>query len=396
MRINGLLRAFRSVRSRLQAGLGQEELNQLREDVRSIVQTVEEICARHGMTPDQLPGPSRRVYKFLEELDAGRLPPAGPPGGSNIDDGSPRSRPALRNVRRCGDYLADRFWRQLPLLSRSADSRKQLQADIGRHVAAIEGICAQQKVAPGALEPPSRQVYCWLKFLMSEENLSAHLAALERAQAALGELQPTLSHPVTVHLLNMGALWRKRHYSNLVLVKISEGFVSADSEIWEALMKTLFHGKDQGANELLREFVASEEYSEVLCELESFADSTGLSSQGCVHNLEESFARVNAAYFGGGMARPRLVWNRALTGRKFGHYRPSTDTVMLSVSLDVPEAPASVVEFVMYHELLHKKHGITVVNGRRLAHTAAFRAEERQFAGYGEAERVLNELAREH
>jgi len=392
MRISGLLRAFRSVRSRLQAGLGPEELKQLTVDVKSIVQRVEQICARHGITPDQLPRPSRRVYKFLTELAAGHLPAGAP----TVDRGLPRSRPALRNVRRCGDHLAERLWQQLPLLVTSADARKQLQADMGRHVATIEGICAQQKAAPGALEPPSRHVYCWLKFLISEENLSAHLAALERAKAALGELQPALSHPVSVHLLNLGVLWRKRHYRNLVLVKVSEGFVSADADIWKALMKTLLHGKDHGANGLLREFVISEEYREVLCELESFADSTGLSSQGCVHNLEESFARVNAAYFGGTMAKPRLVWNRAITGRKFGHYRPSTDTVMLSVSLDVPEAPASVVDFVMYHELLHKRHGITVVNGRRLAHTPAFRAEERQFAEYGEAERVLNDLARKH
>jgi hypothetical protein len=71
MRIKGLLRSFRWVRSRLQAGLGPDELKRLREDVRSIVQSVEQICARHGQTPDQLPGPSRRVYAFMKEVEAG-------------------------------------------------------------------------------------------------------------------------------------------------------------------------------------------------------------------------------------------------------------------------------------------------------------------------------------
>jgi predicted metal-dependent hydrolase len=66
---------------------------------------------------------------------------------------------------------------------------------------------------------------------------------------------------------------------------------------------------------------------------------------------------------------------------------------MISVTLDAASVPASLVDFVMYHELLHKKHGSLIVNGRRLAHSPAFRADERQFAGYEEAERLLRELA---
>jgi hypothetical protein len=47
----------------------------------------------------------------------------------------------------------------------------------------------------------------------------------------------------------------------------------------------------------------------------------------------------------------------------------------------------------MYHELLHKKHGVRTVNGRQLAHSPSFRADERQFAEYDEAKRHLDELA---
>jgi hypothetical protein len=143
---------------------------------------------------------------------------------------------------------------------------------------------------------------------------------------------------------------------------------------------------------LLKKF----DFSEVLCEIESLAESTNLPTQGYVHDLEASFARVNATYFAGRMARPKLVWNRTLTGRKFGHFRRSADTVMLSVSLDAPDVPEFVVDFVMYHELLPKKHGVAIINGRRVAHGAAYRAEERQFANYHEAERVLKELAQRH
>src|SRR5262249_53786654 len=134
-------------------------------------------------------------------------------------------------------------------------------------------------------------------------------------------------------------------------------------------------------------------FNETLFELESFAAPPPPPARGRSHDLNESFARVNAAYFGGLMTKPTLVWNRTLTARKFGHYQPSRDTVMISVTLDDPDVPDSVVDFVMYHELLHKKHGSMVVNGRQLAHSPAFRAEERQFAEYHEAERLIHELA---
>ncbi len=76
-----------------------------------------------------------------------------------------------------------------------------------------------------------------------------------------------------------------------------------------------------------------------------------------------------------------------------GHYQLGRDTIMISVTPDAASVPASLVDFVMYHELLHKKHGSMIVNGRRLAHSPAFRADERQFAEYDEAERLLHELA---
>ena len=153
MRIKGLLRSFRWVRSRLQAGLGSEELKRLRGDVRSIVQSVERICARHGLTPDQLPGPSRRVYAFMKEVEAGHLPATEPNGIA----GALQPGVALRNVRRLADHFADRFWQQLSLLISSPEARTQLLADLGRHVTAIEAICARQNASLSALETPSRQ-----------------------------------------------------------------------------------------------------------------------------------------------------------------------------------------------------------------------------------------------
>jgi hypothetical protein len=142
-----------------------------------------------------------------------------------------------------------------------------------------------------------------------------------------------------------------------------------------------------------REFAASEDFNESVFELESFAAPPPPPMRGRAHDLNEIFARVNTAYFGGLMPKPTLTWNRTLTARKFGHYQPGRDTIMISITLDDPEVPPFALDFVMYHELLHKKHGSMTVNGRRLSHSPAFRADERQFAQYHEAERLIHELA---
>jgi hypothetical protein len=61
----------------------------------------------------------------------------------------------------------------------------------------------------------------------------------------------------------------------------------------------------------------------------------------------------------------------------------------MSRTLDDLNVPEIVVEFVLYHELLHKHHGAKLVNGKRMVHTPEFRRSERKFKFYQEAQRWL-------
>ncbi len=388
LRIKGLVKVFNRVRSQLQAGLKPGDVEPFKRQVETIVSDVEAICRQHGMSPDQLPGPSRLAYVFLKELDLANLPVA--------QDGEPAAATAafrIRNVVKIGDQLAERIWRKLGLLLASPDVRAQIEREISDQVLAIEQICARHDQTPSVLETPSRQVYCWLKFLCGQDNLTLHLEALRRATEALGEHRPHPGRPTQVRLISASALWRKQEYRNATILKVNEGFLNADRQVWRAIIQTALAQRDPANDLLIREFAASDEFSETIFEMESFAAAATPSARGRVHDLDESFARVNAAYFDNRMPKPALVWNRTLTARKFGHYQPARDTVMVSVSLDDPKVPAHLVDFVMYHELLHKKHGVMTVNGRRLAHSPGFRADEQRFAEYREAERQLNELA---
>jgi hypothetical protein len=117
-------------------------------------------------------------------------------------------------------------------------------------------------------------------------------------------------------------------------------------------------------------------------------------SAGEFYHLEEIFDRLNAQFFGWELPKPRLSWSSRQTYRMFGHHDATHDTIVISRSLDSRDTPAYVVDYVVFHEMLHIHHPTRHVNGRRYNHTAAFRRDERKFPKYEEAERWIEQSVR--
>lgn len=117
-------------------------------------------------------------------------------------------------------------------------------------------------------------------------------------------------------------------------------------------------------------------------------------SVGRTYNLDRLFAQINRRYFENALPKPVLSWSARRTKRILGHHDPVHDAIIISRSLDLVSVPEYVVEYVMYHEMLHVKHQSRFVKGRRIFHTPAFRAEEKQFAEYDEAIQWLEHAAR--
>ena len=118
------------------------------------------------------------------------------------------------------------------------------------------------------------------------------------------------------------------------------------------------------------------------------------SAQGRVYDLDKIFTRVNRRYFNGRLHRPALSWSARRTKRILGHHDAVHDAIIISRSLDQPDVPEFLVEYVLYHEMLHIKHRPRIVDGRRLFHTAAFRADEQRFARFDEAMTWFDKFAR--
>jgi len=110
------------------------------------------------------------------------------------------------------------------------------------------------------------------------------------------------------------------------------------------------------------------------------------SPQGSTYDLEKIFKLLNQQYFNGKLPKPTLTWSTKKTYRILGHHDAAHDTIVVSRSLDSVNVPGFVVDYIVFHEMLHIAHPTKHVNGRRYNHTAAFKRDEQKFEYYAEAE----------
>lgn len=110
------------------------------------------------------------------------------------------------------------------------------------------------------------------------------------------------------------------------------------------------------------------------------------SAQGAVYDLDEIFDALNHDYFKNSLPKPVLSWSSRKTYRILGHHDSTHETVIVSRSLDDRKVPRFVVEYVVFHEMLHIFHPTEHRNGRRYNHTPAFRRNERKFQYFDAAE----------
>lgn len=91
--------------------------------------------------------------------------------------------------------------------------------------------------------------------------------------------------------------------------------------------------------------------------------------------LKESFDRINQKYFYNFMDSPNLVWGQE-SFAKLGSYEYISNTITISAIL---RGESELLDYVMYHEMLHKKLKYESKNGRNYHHTSEFRKMEREY-----------------
>jgi len=117
-------------------------------------------------------------------------------------------------------------------------------------------------------------------------------------------------------------------------------------------------------------------------------------ASGRVYDLERMFSRLNRRHFDGEMEAPTLTWSQRRARSILGHHDAAHNTITISKTLDSPDVPEWFVEYIMFHEMLHIKHPARIISGRRYYHTQAFRADERAYPRYQQAQDWLDHVIR--
>ena len=190
----------------------------------------------------------------------------------------------------------------------------------------------------------------------------------------------------------VGISSRVRLRDGLLIVRISDVLTDAPLEFHQALaqilIRKLFRRRiTKGDLEIYQNYLKQPRiHAQSVANRRARGRKVITTAKGETYDLDNIFAFLNQLYFQNALPKPVLTWSAKKTFRILGHHDAAHQTIVVSKSLDNKKVPRYVVEFVVYHEMLHIKHPTIHQRGRRCNHTPDFRRDEENFAYFDEAE----------
>lgn len=114
-----------------------------------------------------------------------------------------------------------------------------------------------------------------------------------------------------------------------------------------------------------------------------------LAARGRHFDLDEVFRKLNRRFFRDELASLRVGWTPGRSRTTLGHYDSAHRTISISRWLDSPRTPRSLIEYLVFHEMLHARFPVERDGHRRIVHSRKFRAAEKEFPKYNQARRRL-------
>jgi hypothetical protein len=189
-------------------------------------------------------------------------------------------------------------------------------------------------------------------------------------------------------------LWPER-----AVVRMSDLLADAAPAVIEALAEILLARlfRCQASPEARELYLAWKMTAATRCRVEEARRARGrkrfLPAQGRKFDLESIFNELNQSYFQGQLAVTRIGWSSARSRTLLGHHDPGHGTITISRWFDSESVPRYVVEYLVYHEMLHIQYPAERNGHRRVVHSPAFREAERKFPLYEEACKRLRKMA---
>lgn len=108
----------------------------------------------------------------------------------------------------------------------------------------------------------------------------------------------------------------------------------------------------------------------------------GYNPQGKYYNLQVLFDDLNRKYFENKLSVKYLGWSKNKSYARLGYYASERDLLVISKIFDSKKTPLNVIEYMVFHEMLHIAIPTKTINGRRRIHPPEFKNLEQQFPEY--------------
>lgn len=188
----------------------------------------------------------------------------------------------------------------------------------------------------------------------------------------------------------------------VVSAKVSRGFRSASNEVLVGLALNLLSRLfDKKISEEQKKFVVAykqfsgrESASRLHDALRERRGRKGeLQPVGTQFDLREHLNKITTLYPEAlnGRGAPEISWSEGESRRVLAWYDSAFHKIVVNRKLDRRGVPDYVIDYLVYHELLHVKHPSTFKDEslRRCVHSREFKTDEKKFVMYDLAEEWL-------
>ncbi len=190
---------------------------------------------------------------------------------------------------------------------------------------------------------------------------------------------------------NRSTMLHVRRNDEYTDVSLHHMFMSAPPPVQQALVSFI---KDQdlpvptAVQAYIDNNIVTLDYSKLL-------NPKQMSTAGSVYDLQTLYNKINNRYFGGELDL-KITWfgqrgAKVRTKCTLGLYHDMVKLVKINRLLDTAKVPEYVIEYVIYHEMVHAVcPAYKDEKGRNCIHTKEFKERERNFLEFEEAREWLN------
>ena len=176
-------------------------------------------------------------------------------------------------------------------------------------------------------------------------------------------------------------------------VRLHRMFLVAPQEVRNALAHWIKHPRTRKHDTLFRQYIAAQRHTIKRTPPQKLR----LITQGNHHDLDAMMRVLNQDHFDNKID-VAISWGRdngkALRSIRFGAYYAEDRLIRIHPRLDQSFVPAHVVRYIVYHEMLHARIGITRGrDGRCHLHPPAFKKAEKRYPEYDRAVTWLEDPA---